>query len=112
MKRGSVGRSRGGPFAPWCYSLVSLGCIPELSTIHEGPSLVADVIDRTLVNVSFMVGMCDWRLTVSTHPALHADVHNFSPVEFTTCSTRWLIYTVYETKVLMLLIKWLTLINS
>ena len=31
---------------------------------------MADLIDRTLVNVSSIFGMCDRRLTVSTYPVL------------------------------------------
>ena len=53
---------------------VELGYYSRPSTIHEGPSLMADLIDRTLVNVSSSVGsMCHRRLTVSTYPVLHTN---------------------------------------
>ena len=51
-------------------------------TIHEGPSLMADLMNRTLVNVSsFMFGMCDRKLTVSRYPVLHI----YTRVSFSVC---------------------------
>ena len=55
-KSGNEGRSRGGPLLPGDFGLYS-----RTSTIYEGPSLMADLIDR--VNVSSWLACVtrDWR---------------------------------------------------
>ena len=71
---------RGGPspkdsFLPGAFGLHG----PNVNH-YEGPSVMADLIDRTLVKVScegiLMVGICDRRLTVSTYPVLHMQLLN------------------------------------
>ena len=70
---GSVGRSRGGPFAPSGV----LGLYPRTSTIREGPSLMAGLVGWTFVNVSSWLACVtgDWRyLRTLSSTAIHETI--------------------------------------